>query len=248
MKDKIDVSIIQARMGSSRLPGKVLMKIGAKPILQWAAERVKKSLLVDKVIVATSDNKRDDAIEELCKRLGMDCFRGSEDDVLERYYRASKRYKANSIVRITSDCPLVDPEIIDEIIRIHLKHKNDCTMNDTENSYPRGLDVEIFNFKALEKAYLNAKKNYQREHVSPYIYEHPEVFKIERVEANGIFRRPAYRFCVDTKDDLELTRKIYAILNNSKKPVNARNIIKLLDSHPELAAFNSHIKQKILGE
>ena len=247
MKNKENISIIQARMGSSRLPGKVLMKIGIRPILQWVAERVEKALLVDKVIVATSDNKQDDSIEQLCRRLGIDCFRGSEDNVLERYYEASKKYKADSIVRITSDCPLIDPEIIDEIIKVHFSHRNDCTMNDTDNSYSRGLDVEIFNFEALEKAYLNAKKNYQREHISPYIYEHPEMFRIERIEARGIFKRPEYRFCVDTRDDFELVNKIYQMLVNSKKHISARNIIELLDFHPELAVLNSHVRQKKPG-
>jgi len=240
--------IIQARMGSSRLQGKIMMNIGTKPILQWVIERTKRASLIDKVIVATSVKTEDNIIGRLCKRLDIGCFRGSEHDVLDRYYKASKELKRDSIVRITSDCPFVDPVIIDEVIKIHFKNKNDYTMNNTEDSYPRGLDMEIFNFKSLEESYLNAKNPYQREHVSVYMYEHPEIFKIERVEADGILRRPGYRFCVDTEDDLKLARKIYLMLHRSKKPINAYNIIKLLDLHPELTRINAHVKQKGLGE
>lgn len=244
----MNISIIQARTGASRLPGKVMLNIGTKPILWWVIERTKRSSLIDKVIVATTDKTQDDIIESLCKRLKVGCFRGSEDDVLDRYYKAGKKYKADTIVRITSDCPFVDPEIIDDITRIHFSHKNDCTMNDTDTSYPRGLDVEIFNFRTLEKVYLNAKRDYEREHVSPYIYEHLDIFKVERIKAVGILRRPGYRFCIDTKDDLKLVRKIYSMLKRSKKSITAHNIIGLLDFHPELVALNAHIRQKKLGE
>ena len=244
----MNISIIQARIGSSRLPGKIMMNIGAKPILQWVIERAGSSSLIDKVIVATSVKTQDDTIEELCKRLDVGCFRGSEEDVLDRYYNAARAYKAETIVRITSDCPFVDPVVIDEIIKIHFKNKNDYTMNNTENSYPRGLDLEIFNFRTLEKTYLEAKNPYQREHVSVYIYEHPEIFKVEIVEAGGALRRPGYRFCVDTEDDLKIVREIYTRLSESEKPVNAHNIVSLLDSNPDLTKINAHVKQKGLGE
>lgn len=242
------ISIIQARMGASRLPGKVMLNIGTKPILQWVVERTKSSTLLDKVIVATSNKRQDDTIESLCKRLKVGCFRGSEDDVLDRYYKAGKLYKADTITRITADCPFVDPVIIDEVLGIHLRNKNDCTMNNTGNSYPRGLDVEILDFNALEKAYLDADKPYQREHVSPYIYDHPEIFKIEKLEAEGILKRPAFRFCVDTEDDLKLVREIYQELTSAKKQIDAHSVIELLDSYPELTAINAHVKQKGPGE
>ena len=246
--DSMNIAIIQARIGSSRLPGKIMMDIGAKPILQWVIERTKSSSLIDKVIVATSVKTQDDVIEGLCKRLDVGCFRGSEEDVLDRYYKAASEYKAEAIVRITSDCPFVDPVIIDKIIKTHFKNKNDYTMNNTENSYPRGLDMEIFNFKTLERTYLEAKKPYEREHVSVYIYEHPEIFKVEIVDSGSDLKRPGYRFCVDTEDDLKIVREIYARLSESKKPVNAHNIVNLLDSNPDLTKINAHVKQKGLGE
>ena len=169
----------------------------------------------------------------------------SEENVLDRYYKAAKKVKADIIVRITSDCPFVDPLIIDEIIKTHLKNKNDLTMNNTGTSYSRGTDVEVFSFKSLEKAYLNSDKPYEKEHISPYIYEHPEIFKVEKLEAKGILKRPEFRFCVDEEDDLRVVRKVYTALSKSKKPINTYNIIKLLDSRPEIAKINAHIKQKL---
>ncbi len=143
----MNLAIIQARMGSKRLPGKVLMNIGQKPMLQRVIERVKRAKLIDKVIVATSNKGKDDQIKKFCSKLNTECFRGSEEDVLARFYEAAKAQKADVVVRITADCPFVDPEIIDQIIEIHLKNKNDYTANNTESSYPRGTDVEVFNFK-----------------------------------------------------------------------------------------------------
>lgn len=244
----MEIAIIQARMGSARLPGKVLMNIGKKPVLHWVIERVKRAKLIDKVIVATSNKEKDDVIEKLCKKLGTGCFRGSEEDVLARFYEAAKVQKADIIVRITADAPFVDPLIIDKIIKIHFKNKNDYTANDTENSYSRGMDVEVFNFESLEKANFNAKKTYQREHITPFIYEHPEIFKIEISKAEGILKRPRFRLCVDTKEDLQLIRKIYKALSESKEEINIYNIIQLLDSNPKLAEINANARQKKLGE
>lgn len=238
------VAIIQARMGSTRLPGKVLMDIAGKPMLWHVVNRLKYSRLLNKIIVATSISKKDDVIEKKCKELNVECFRGSEEDVLERYYEASKHAKANIIVRITADCPFVDPLIMDKIIKIHLKNKNDYTMNNAGNTYPRGTDIEVFNFKSLEKTHQNANKSYQKEHVSLYIYEHPQAFKIEILEAKGILRRPKLRFCVDTKEDLKAVRAIYTMLCKSRKLISTYNVIKLLDCHPELTKINAHVKQK----
>ena len=238
------LAIIQARMGSTRLPGKVLMNIGKKPILHWVIERVKRAKLIDKVIVATSNKEKDGQIKKFCKKLDTECFRGSEEDVLARFYEASKAQKADIIVRITADCPFVDPLIIDKIIKIHLKNKNDYTANDTESSYPKGTDVEVFNFKSLEKAHCKAKKTYQREHVTPYLYEHPKNFKVEILKAKGILKRPEFRLCVDKKEDLKVVSEIYNKLKKSRKKINIFNIIKLLDSNPKLAEINTNIRQK----
>jgi len=242
------VVIIQARMGSSRLPGKVLMNIGKKPILQWVIERTKRAKLIDGVMVATSNKKQDDSIERLVKKLNVECFRDSEEDVLKRFHLAAQKKKASTIVRITADCPFIDPLIIDKIIKVHFKNKNDYTANDVESNYSRGMDVEIFNFESLEKANFNAKKTYQREHVTAFIYEHPEIFKIEISKAKGILKRPKFRLCVDTKEDLQVIRKIYKALSESRKEINIYNIIQLLDSNPKIAGINANIRQKKLGE
>ncbi len=235
-------------MGSTRLPGKVLMNIGKKPVLHWVIERVKRAKLIDRVIVATSKKEKDDAIEKFCNKLDIGCFRGPEEDVLARFYQAAKVQKADIIVRITADAPFIEPFIIDEIIKIHFKNKNDYTANNTENSYSRGMDVEVFNFESLENANFNAKKTYQREHITPFIYEQPFIFKIEIPEAKGILKRPEFRLCIDTKEDLKFIRKIYKALSESKKEINIYNIIQLLDSNPELAGINANVKQKKLGE
>ncbi|MDD5145733.1 MAG: glycosyltransferase family protein [Candidatus Pacebacteria bacterium] len=242
------VAIIQARMGSTRLPQKVLRAIGGKPMLQWVVERAKRSRMVNDVIVATSDKKQDDLIEKLCKKLKIGYFRGSENDVLNRFYQAAKKYKADKVVRITGDCPFIEPEIIDEVIRTHLKNKNDYTSNDAGVGYPRGLDVEVFNFGSLEKANFKAKKIYEREHVTPYFYENPRIFKVQILKAKGILKRPKFRLCVDKKEDLKLVREIYKILSKRKKGISIFDIIHLLDSDKKLARVNENIRQKKLGE
>lgn len=247
MKNNI-VAIIQARIGATRLPGKVLMLIGKKPMLQRVIESVKRASLVDKVMVATSDRKQDNLVARLCKKLNIKCFRGSEEDVLERYYGAAKSSKARIVVRITSDCPFIEPLIIDEVIKIHLENKNDYTANDAGISYPRGTDVEVFNFKSLERAYLEAKKTEEREHVTPYFYKNQKIFKVEILKAKGILKRPEIRLCVDTKEDLAAMRAIFSALSTAKKEINIFNIIDLSNSKPELLEINAGIKQKKLGE
>lgn len=239
MNDKI-IAIIQARTSSTRLPGKVLMSIGNKTILEWVIERTKKASYVDEVIVATSTKKQDDIIEKLCKKLNIKCFRGSEEDVLSRYYEASKQIKANIIVRITADCPFADPLIIDEIIKIHLKNKNDCTMNNTENSYPRGTDVEVFNFECLEEAHLNADKPYQREHVSPYMWKDSKRFKVEIISKP--FNYSHVRLCVDEIDDLTFLKELYKKLNGEL--FTLQDIMSVLNNYPHFLKINQHIKQK----
>src|SRR5215813_10564723 len=178
MRPDLKISaIIQARMGSTRLPGKVLMDIGGRTALARVVARVSRASLVSDVIVATSDLPNDERIVEECNRLGVSCFRGSESDVLDRYYRAAQEFEADVVVRITSDCPVIDPQLVDDAIRVFQLHEADYASNVIPRTYPRGLDTEVFATQAMAWAWLEAREPYQREHVTPYLYEHPEIFK-----------------------------------------------------------------------
>ncbi len=236
------VVIIQARFSSTRLPGKVLMKIKDKMILDYVIDRLKLCKNVDDIVLATSRNKKDDAIEKYAKEKKINYIRGSEENVLSRYYEAAKKYNADVIVRITSDCPLIDFEIVDEVIKKHIENKADYTSNVLERTYPRGFDTEVFNFEILETTYKNADKDYHKEHVTEYIMEHPEKFKLLNVEAKGKIKRPDIRITVDTKEDFELIKNI--ILHFSDIKFTAKDIIDFLNDNPESLEINKNIKQK----
>ena len=167
-------------MGSTRLPGKVLMELEGKPLLQRVVERVKRAKKIDEIIIATTKNKEDKKLTEFAEKLKVKSYAGSEDDVLDRYYQAAKKFGAENIVRITSDCPLIDPEIVDDIISYYLNNDFDYVSNTISPTYPDGLDTEVFSFKALERAWKEAKKGFEREHVTPYINRHPEIRKLVR--------------------------------------------------------------------
>jgi len=236
------VVIIQARIGSTRLPGKVLMKIKDKMILDYVIDRVKLCKNVDDIVLATTTNKKDDLLEKYAIDKKINYIRGSEEDVLSRYYEAAKKYNADIIVRITSDCPLIDFEIVDEIIKKHIESKADYTSNAIKRTYPRGFDTEVFNFDILEEAYINADREYQKEHVTEYITEHPEKFKLQNVEAKGKIKRPDIRITLDTKEDFELIKNI--ILHFDNINFKAKDIIDFLNEKPELLEINKNVKQK----
>ena len=240
------IAIVQARMGSTRLPGKVLKKIKDKTILDYVIERLKFCNEIEDIVLATTTDKKDDVLEKYALSKGISYFRGSEEDVLSRYYKAAKNYKADIIVRITSDCPLIDPEIVDEIIKKHIENKADYTANIIERTYPRGLDTEVFNFDVLEETYKNADERTQRAHVTPYIKEHPDKFKLQNIAAHKKIKRPDIRITVDTKEDFELIEKIILHFNNLD--FKAEDIINFLDKNPELLEINKNIKQKKLKE
>ena len=241
-------AIIQARMTSTRLPGKVLMDIEGKPMLWHVVNRLKFSEKLDDIILAIPNTKKNNILEKFAKDNKVKYFRGSEEDVLSRYYKTAKKFKCDLIVRITSDCPLIDPQIVDLVIEKHLKLNADYTSNTLKRTFPRGLGVEVFNFKVLKKAQKEAKEDYQREHVTPYIYEHPEIFELQNIEAKGKLRRPDLRLTVDTKEDLKLIREIYRYLYNPGKIFYTEEIIDLLDKHPELIKINANVQQKALKE
>jgi spore coat polysaccharide biosynthesis protein SpsF len=241
----ITVAIVQARMGSSRLPGKALKDIHGRSMLARVVRRAGRSALIDKLVVATTEKKADDAIVSECDSLGISCFRGSEDDVLDRYYQAARAFSADSIVRITSDCPLIDPEIIDRVVQAFLDNGPDYASNTIESTYPRGLDVEAFTFNALKKAWCDASADFQHVHVTPYIYQHPEQFKI--LSVSGEENWSNYRWTVDTREDLTLVRAVYEKIDRDDY-FSWRDVLEIFRKEPNLAELNRHIRQKSLEE
>ncbi|WP_163538889.1 glycosyltransferase family protein [Gracilibacillus sp. YIM 98692] len=240
------VAIIQARMGSSRLQGKVLKEVMSKPLLEYQLQRVKKSELITDVVVATTLLPSDDLIIDLCNELNIKTFRGPENNVLERYYQAAREYDANIIVRMTGDCPLIDPFIIDKVIDNYIDNEYDYVSNTQIRTYPRGMDVEVFSGKALKSAYDNAKKGYEKEHVTPYIYLNKRYFNIGQVQYKENYSK--YRLTVDTAEDFNLISEILKSIYPNKQLFTLNDIIYLLEKEPELIEINKHVKQKKLGE
>ncbi|MBU4461499.1 glycosyltransferase family protein [Patescibacteria group bacterium] len=239
-------AIIEARIGSTRLPGKVLMPICGKPMLQHIIERLRFSKLINQIILAIPDTKENDILEEFALRNSIGCYRGSENEVLARIYLAAKENNCDVIVRITADNPLIDPEIIDLAIKKYLSARADYSSTFYPSRFlPIGLDAEVFNFHALEIAYKNAKKSHQREHVTPYFYEHPDVFKIISIKLPKHLENPKLRLTLDTKEDLELITKIYAKLYKTGSLFKTKEILDLFKVQPELKKINAHIIQKI---
>lgn len=243
------VIIVQARMTSTRLPGKILKEVMGKPLLEYQIERLRRVKLADDIIIATTENDTDLPIVRLCERLYIRYFRGSENDVLARYYYAAKQYGADTVVRITSDCPIIDPEVINEIINFYLDNtsKYDYISNGIERTYPRGMDTEVFSFKALEGAFYNAKRDYEREHVTPYIYS-------QAVAGGRILNYPykvncsQHRWTVDTPEDFLLIKQIIENLYINNKNFSLEDCLALLDKNPSWMEINAHIEQKKLGE
>jgi spore coat polysaccharide biosynthesis protein SpsF len=231
-------------MGSTRLPGKVLKEVNNETLLEHMIKRVKKSTKIDEIIVATTILESDDRIVDLCSKIGIKTYRGSEKNVLSRYYEAAKANHANVIVRLTSDCPVIDPFVIDRCIELYQKDQCDYVSNSLERSYPRGMDVEVFSFKSLETAYFNAKEMLELEHVTPYIYLNPSLFQLKHLTYSG--NNSQYRLTVDTEEDLELVS--WVINSFSDFNYTLEEILHLLKSNPEKALINAHIEQKKLGD
>lgn len=239
------VAIIQARMGSSRLPGKILLKLKGKSVLYHVIERVKASRDINRIIVATTEKYEDDVIIDESLKYDVDTYRGSEYDVLSRYYQSALNFSADIIVRITSDCPLIDTEIISKAIRAYIEQDCDYVSNTIERTYPRGLDVEVFSFKSLSRAYKNAMHPEEREHVTPYIYKNPSLFKIASFQNEIDYSD--YRWTLDTPEDWMLIEQIYEKLYMEGEIFNWTSVLKLVEGHPELSLINAHIEQKKLS-
>ena len=227
--------IIQARMSSTRLPGKVLMKIeNEKTVLEFVLNQCKESKLLDRIIVATTNKIDDQEIVKAVKKLGFDYFCGNESDVLDRYYKCAKKFKSKHIMRITSDCPLIDPTVIDKVIKKYQSGKFDYVSTSPPQTFPWGISVEIFSFKALKNVWKNAKIPSEREHVTPYFYKNPKKFKIfvvkNKIQLTNI------RISVDRKNDLTLVRKIISKIKI--RPILLKSILKLSKSNPDLFKIN----------
>lgn len=238
------IAIIQARMTSTRLPGKVLMPLMDKTILEHVINRVRAAESISDIIVAASDNKMDDVIESFCRDKNIQCFRGSEENVLERFYFCAKLYKAEVIVRVTADDPLKDPAVIAKAIGLFEDVQYDYVSNTLEPTYPEGIDIEVFSFAALEAAYQKAKLSSEKEHVTPYIYNHPSEFKLLNFKNSADLS--ALRWTVDSAEDYQFVHQVYeALYKKPKELFTMEEVLKLLEQTPELKEINKeHIRNE----
>lgn len=231
------ISIIQARIGSQRLPQKVLLNLEGKTVLEHIVERVRRSRLIDEVVVGTTILKEDLRIVNLCSSSGIRVYCGSENDVLDRYYQVARLLDPGHIVRITADCPLIDPGIIDKTIRMHLSKENDYTC--ASENFPDGEDVEVFTFRALKKAWEEARLTSEREHVTPFIKNKPTLFKLGILACDQDFSKK--RWTLDEKSDYEFIKLIYKNLYREDKFFGMEQIIRFLQRHPGYENINAGI-------
>jgi spore coat polysaccharide biosynthesis protein SpsF len=239
------VAVIQARMTSTRLPGKVMLPVLGQPLLSRMIERARKSVMADEIVVATSDQKEDDPIERLCKETNVECFRGHLTDLLDRHYKAGLKYGADAVVKIPSDCPLIDPAIIDKVLKCFSDGNFDYVSNLHPATYPDGNDVEIMSIEALEKAWRNAKKDYEREHTTPYFWENPHLFELGNVVwETGLNYSTTMRWTIDYEEDYLFIKRIFEELYPVKPDFGLNDILDLLERKPEIKKIN----EKYLGK
>lgn len=241
--------IIQARMGSTRLPGKVMKNLEGQPVLYHVLERVKQSNSIDEIIVATTNHEHDDVIVEEAKRNKVNYYRGSEEDVLSRFFESADKYGLDHIVRITSDCPLIDPNIIDEIVTCYKENQYKLVTNagidESKRTFPRGMDTEVFSFESLEEAYNNTSEKYEREHVTPYFYENYNDDIYYYKNENDLSE---LRLTLDTSEDYEMIKRVYRELYSGDHDFYLSEIVNLFEENPELKKINKNIQQKEVKE
>ena len=231
------LAIHQARTGSNRLPGKVLKPILGEPMIAHQIKRVLRAGMIERLVVATSDDGVDDPLEELCGDLGVGCFRGSLEDVLDRFAKAAAQFPAAHIMRLTADCPLADAALLDELAGFYLTGGFDYASNTINRTYPKGLDGEIFSLAALQEAARNARDLHEREHVTPYFHNNADRFS--RGNLAGERDYSALRWTVDWPEDLELVRAVYEALHAENPDFGMADILALLAARPELSAINA---------
>ena len=240
-------AIVQARVSSKRLPGKVLKELpygSGITVLEQIIRRLKRAKKIDEIIVATSTKKCDDEIGRIAVKEKVKCSRGSQENVLSRYYLAARENKLDVVLRITGDCPCIDPEIVDLTVKRHIQTKADYTSNSLKRTYPVGLDVEIINFDVLGTAYKKSTLYYEKEHVTPYIYNHPDIFKITKVEAPKKIYAPDIRVTLDTEEDYFLLCVLFDYIYLKKPYFNAYDIVKFFKEKPWLEIINKKTAQK----
>jgi len=232
------LAIVQARMGSTRLPGKSMMPLAGKPNLGWVLERLSTCHSLNRIVVATSTHSADDPIDTYCGELGCDCYRGSESDVLDRYYQCAARYSPTIIVRITGDCPLIDPVVVDDCVNLFLaQEQTDCYVsNCIERTHPDGLDVEVFSFESLKNAWKSAHMASEREHVTVYIREHSPVIHLKLLEGDY----SELRLTLDHEEDAQVIEALITALHTGNPRFGLAEMVEFLESHPEIRALNAH--------
>ncbi|OUM98907.1 MAG: acylneuraminate cytidylyltransferase [Paenibacillaceae bacterium ZCTH02-B3] len=235
------VVIIQARMGSSRLPGKVLMPLGDTVVLDYVVTRCNLIDGADEVVVATSVLPQDDVIEDWCRRRAASCFRGSEDDVLSRYVECARAYGADRVMRVTADCPFIDYELAGAMIRAMDERPADLVA--LRGELPRGLPAELFAMPALERIHREGKEPRHREHVTYYAYEYPDRFQRTTIDVPEELRHPRLRITLDTEEDYRLCQAVAEHFRGDRR-VPSREVVRFLLDHPEVAALNAHVRQK----
>ncbi len=231
--------IIQARCSSSRLPGKVLKPIMGKPMILYELERLKRSKCIDIIVLATSQDESDNELARIVAQNGVEVFRGNLDDVLDRYYQCAKRYQPEHVVRITGDCPVIDWRVVDGVIEKHLEEENDDTV--TTERFPDGLDTEVIRFSTLERAWKEARLPSEREHVTPFIKKHAELFKLGQMDCESDLRH--MRWTVDEPQDFEFIRQVYEELYLTNKDFSMQDILRLMERKPEMSSINQGIQR-----
>ncbi|MBU5441009.1 NTP transferase domain-containing protein [Paenibacillus sp. MSJ-34] len=235
------IAIIQARMGSTRLPGKVLLPLGSSVVLDYVVSRCQTIKSVVEVIVATSSSEQDDEIYEWCLERNVPCYRGSEEDVLSRYYECARSFSTNYVMRVTADCPFVDIDLANATVEAMLRNSSDIVV--LKGELPRGLAVELVSFAALEKMYVDGQEPRHREHVTYYAYEFPQYFSSTELQVPTNKQYPRLRITLDTEEDYQLCQKIANQFPDNLL-VPSQQVIEFLLQHPAIAAINAHIEQK----
>jgi spore coat polysaccharide biosynthesis protein SpsF len=235
------VATIEARMTSTRLPGKVLADVGGTPMLELMVDRLRRSQTVNEICVATTVNSTDDPLEEFATRTGIACYRGSEDDVLGRVLASATSRDADVIVETTGDCPFIDPAIVDACVFAYVSEDTHLVGNCLVETFPRGLDVRVFSTDALQEVSQLTNDPVDREHVSIYFYEVDGRYRVRNVEAVGDLRHPEWRWTVDTEDDLQFVRRVVELMGTSFAAIDlARSLV----AHPQIVSINSAVAQK----
>lgn len=234
--------VVQSRLGSTRLPGKVLFDLAGRPLLVRLMERLGRAERPDGVVIATTTDREDDPIAELCSAEGWECFRGHATDLLDRHYQCARHFGAEVVAKIPSDVPLIDPAVVDEVFARFASGGVDYASNLHPPSFPDGQDVEVFSLAALEEAWRCARKDYEREHTTPYIWDRPDRFRLGSVlTADGVDYSLRYRWTIDYPEDHAFLQRVFADLHSRAPAFTYQDVIAYLEQHPDVAQINAHL-------